>query len=84
MQSPTHHASGHEFWVSSGHLLLQRNDAGQLAITDEFLKAFYARPEVLPPPEACDAERALHARLMIAACFSGRWRIFRRDRYRRF
>ena len=66
MQPSTQHAYGHEFWVSSGHLLLQRNEAGQLAITDEFLKAFYARPEVLPPPEACDAERALHARLMIA------------------
>jgi Family of unknown function (DUF6352) len=66
MDQLAHHHTGHEFWVSSGHLLLQRNDAGHLAVTDEFLKAFYARPEVLPPPEACEAERALHARLMIA------------------
>jgi hypothetical protein len=66
MDQVTHHRSGHEFWVSSGHVLLQRDGAGQLAVTDEFLKAFYARPEVLPPPEACDTERALHARLMIA------------------
>jgi hypothetical protein len=66
MDQLAHHHAGHEFWVSSGHLLLQRDDSGHLAITDEFLKAFYARPEVLPPPEACDAERALHARLMIA------------------
>jgi hypothetical protein len=66
MDTHTHHLAGHEFWVSSGHLLLQRNDAGHLGITDEFLKAFYARPEVLPPPEACGAERSLHARLMIA------------------
>lgn len=66
MDQRTHHDSGHEFWVSSGHLLLQRTSDGQLGITEEFLKAFYARPEVLPPPEACDAERALHARLMIA------------------
>lgn len=66
MDQQTHHAMGHEFWVSSGHLLLERDAAGHLAITPEFLKAFYARPEVLPPPEACDAERALHARLMIA------------------
>jgi hypothetical protein len=55
-----------EFWVSSGHLLLERTADGQLAVTDAFLKAFYARPEVVPPPEACAAERALHARLMIA------------------
>jgi Family of unknown function (DUF6352) len=66
MHQLAHHHAGHEFWVSSGHLLLQRDDSGHLAITDEFLKAFYARPEVLPPPEACEAERALHARLMIA------------------
>jgi hypothetical protein len=66
MDRHAHHASGHEFWVSSGHLLLQRNEDDQLGVTEEFLKAFYARPEVLPPPEACDAERSLHARLMIA------------------
>ncbi|MFM9973681.1 MAG: DUF6352 family protein [Beijerinckiaceae bacterium] len=66
MDALTHHHNGHEFWVSSGHLLLQRDEAGRLLVTDAFIKAFYARPEVLPPPEACDAERALHARLMIA------------------
>jgi hypothetical protein len=66
MDQLTHHHAGHEFWVSSGHLLLQRTAQGQLGVTEEFLKAFYARPEVVPPPEACDAERALHARLMIA------------------
>jgi hypothetical protein len=63
VQSKHHHG---DFWVSSGHLLLQRDDLGRLAVTDEFLKAFYARPEVAPPKEACPAERALHARLMIA------------------
>jgi hypothetical protein len=61
-----HHIAGHEFWVSSGHLLLQRDETGHLLVTDAFIKAFYARPEVMPPVEACDAERALHARLMIA------------------
>ena len=53
----------HEFWVSSGHLLLDRSPAG-LIVTDDFLRAFLARPELLPPPEACDAERALHATLL--------------------
>jgi Family of unknown function (DUF6352) len=66
MDHHVHHQSGHEFWVSSGHVLLQRNEAGYLSVTDEFLKAFYARPEVMPPLEACEAERSLHARLMIA------------------
>ncbi len=67
MNTPAYpHVHIQEFWVSSGHLLLQRNNDGQLGITDEFLKAFYVRPEVLPPPEACEAERALHGRLMVA------------------
>ncbi len=66
MDARTHHETGHEFWVSSGHMLLQRDAGGRLAVTEEFVKAFYARPEVLPPDEACAAERALHARLMIA------------------
>lgn len=52
------------FWASSGHLLLDREPGGGLVVTDDFLKAYLARPEVLPPEEACDAERALHAKLM--------------------
>jgi hypothetical protein len=51
-------------WASSGHLLLDRAAGGGLAVTDDFLKAYLARPELLPPEEACDAERALHAKLM--------------------
>ncbi len=53
-----------EFWVASGHQLSQRTASGGLLLTDELLLAYLARPEVLPPDEACDAERALHARLM--------------------
>lgn len=52
------------FWASSGHLLLDREPGGGLRVTDDFLKAYLARPELLPPKEACEAERALHARLM--------------------
>ena len=53
-----------EFWVSSGHLLLDRSADGMLLLTDDFLRAFLARPELMPPEEACDAERALHATLL--------------------
>ncbi len=56
--------SAHEFWVASGHLLLDRDADLRLTVTPDFLKAYLARPELLPPEEACDAERALHARLM--------------------
>lgn len=52
------------FWASSGHLLLDRSPEGRLLLTDDFLRAFLARPELVPPPEACAAERALHAALL--------------------
>ncbi|WP_439497148.1 DUF6352 family protein [Bosea sp. (in: a-proteobacteria)] len=52
------------FWAASGHVLLDREPGGGLVVTDDFLRAYLARPEVLPPEEACAAERALHARLM--------------------
>ena len=41
-----------DLWVSSGHHLLDRDDDGRLRITDEFLKAYLARPEIVPPDEA--------------------------------
>lgn len=53
-----------DFWLSCGHHLLDRNAAGRLLITDEFLKAYLARPELVPPPEACAAEKALHRALL--------------------
>jgi hypothetical protein len=53
-----------DFWLSCGHHLLDRDESGGLAITDEFLKIYFARPELSPPPEACAAERALHATLL--------------------
>ncbi|MDX2103321.1 MAG: DUF6352 family protein [Alphaproteobacteria bacterium] len=53
-----------EFWVASGHHLTRRTDGGGLAVTDELLLAYLARPEVMPPEEACEAERALHRALM--------------------
>ena len=53
-----------DFWLSCGHHLLDRDAQGRLALTDEFLKVYLARPELAPPVEACDAERALHAALL--------------------
>jgi hypothetical protein len=52
-----------EFWVSSGHHLVHRAQGGGLVATDELLLAYLARPELMPPEEACAAERALHASL---------------------
>jgi hypothetical protein len=39
-------------------------DGGGLAVSDELLLAYLARPELVPPEEACAAERALHASLL--------------------
>jgi hypothetical protein len=55
-----------EFWVSSGHHLVQRTEGGGLAVTDELILAYLARPELVPPEEACAAERGLHASLLKA------------------
>lgn len=55
-----------EFWVASGHQLARRTPEGWLEVTDELLLAWLARPELVPPQDACDAERALHARLRAA------------------
>ena len=55
-----------EFWVSSGHHLTRRTEGGGLAVTDELILAYLARPELLPPPQASAAERSLHAALLAA------------------
>jgi hypothetical protein len=55
-----------DFWPSCGHHLLDRDDAGRLCVTDEFLKAYLARPELMPPPQACLVERTLHHALLLA------------------
>ena len=53
-----------DFWRDSGFHLVQRNASGHLVVTDAFLRAYLARPEIRPVPESCDAERVLHAALM--------------------
>ena len=55
---------GQDFWLSCGHHLVDRATGGGLLASDEFLKAYLARPEITPPPGACAAERDLHARLL--------------------
>jgi hypothetical protein len=53
-----------DFWLSCGHHLLDRNADRLLVLTDEFLKVYLGRPELMPPAEACAAERALFAALL--------------------
>jgi hypothetical protein len=53
-----------DFWLSCGHHLLDRDTGGGLLVTDAFLKAYLARPEMTPPADACTAERSLHRALL--------------------
>jgi hypothetical protein len=53
-----------EFWVASGHHLTRRDDHGGLVATPELIIAYLARPELMPPADACEAERNLHASLL--------------------
>ncbi len=57
-------AASADFWAHCGFRLLQRGPAGQLAVTDDFLRTFLSRPELVPVAESCAAERQLHARLL--------------------
>ena len=52
-----------EFWTDSGYRLLERGPQGHLVVGDEFLRAYFMRPEVCPVEESCPSERALHAAL---------------------
>src|SRR5947207_7409352 len=53
-----------EFWVASGHHPTRRADHGGLVATPELILAYLARPELMPPANACEAERNLHASLL--------------------
>jgi Family of unknown function (DUF6352) len=53
-----------DFWHSCGHHFLDRDESGGYVVTDDFLKVYLARPELIPPPVACPAERNLRAALI--------------------
>ena len=53
-----------DFWTSCGYNLLRRADDGRLVVTDDYLRLYYARPELAPVAESCGAERAMHAALV--------------------
>ncbi|WP_027584241.1 DUF6352 family protein [Bradyrhizobium sp. Ai1a-2] len=57
-------SASRDFWLACGHHLLDRDEGGRLLVTDDFLKAYLARPELMPPPEACVAEQELHRALL--------------------
>ena len=53
-----------DFWPNCGFHLLEHDGDGHLAITDDYLRAYFRRPELAPVEESCEDERALHRRLL--------------------
>jgi hypothetical protein len=53
-----------DFWISSGFHLLDRREDGRLILTEDWLRAYLARPELAPTEDSCAAERALHESLL--------------------
>src|ERR1700758_1237503 len=53
-----------DFWIACGYHLLDHDASGALVVTDEFLKAYFVRPELVPPEDACAVERRLHQELL--------------------
>lgn len=53
-----------DFWITSGWHLTDKNSDGRAMPSVDFMAAYFFRDEVAPVEESCDAERALHARLV--------------------
>jgi hypothetical protein len=53
-----------DFWLNSGYHLLDHDNSGRLVVTDDFLRAYFLRPEIRPMENSSQAEFDLHAILM--------------------
>ncbi|MGH6923450.1 MAG: DUF6352 family protein [Propylenella sp.] len=62
--SPASTVAPRDFWKSAGFHLTHRDKDGFLAVTADFLRAYYTRPEIHPIEESGDAEHRLFERLM--------------------
>src|SRR6266851_4660171 len=62
--SETRPLTSGDFWLSSGFPVLRRDASGNLQVSDDFLRAYLARPELRPVQESCAAEIALHSALL--------------------
>ena len=53
-----------DFWLTSGWHLLDKDDEGRLLPTEDFMRAYFYRPEIVPIEESCEAEIDIHKRLV--------------------
>jgi len=60
---PQNDRAMHDFWHNCGFRLLHRAEEGRLAVTDDYLRLYYLRPQLAPVRQSCEAERRLHASL---------------------
>lgn len=54
-----------DFWTHCGFHFADRDAEGKLVASDDLLRAWWARPEVAPVAESCDAECVLHKALLV-------------------
>lgn len=55
-----------DFWKSAGLHLVERDADGWLRVTDDYLRAYFTRPEIHPVEDSCQAEHAVFEKLMAA------------------
>ena len=53
-----------DFWRSCGYSLLDRGPDGRLRVTNDYLRAYFNRPELAPIDTSCSDERSLHGQLL--------------------
>ena len=53
-----------DFWRNSGYCLLNHDLTGNLVVTDNFLRAYFLRPELRPLDDSPESEVSLHEQLM--------------------
>ncbi|MBL8564574.1 MAG: hypothetical protein JNM89_02525 [Hyphomicrobiaceae bacterium] len=57
--------SGRNFWTSAGMHLLRVGNGGLLEVTPDYLRAYFARPELRPIETSCPAELKLYDDLIL-------------------
>ncbi len=53
-----------DFWKSAGLHLVEKNSAGWLNVTPDYVRAYLTRPEIHPVEESCENEHQLFEKLM--------------------
>jgi len=64
MSDTLNHNEKRVIWKSSGLHLTKKDQNGWLLVTDELLRAYYARPEIHPVETSCEQEHKLFESLM--------------------